>query len=180
MQSEHVGGNDGGGDPALLNPVCAVLQQLVPLLATLPPPGQRDKPRVSGFRTTFWSSFGCLESGFCVLGYIAQKLATTCISSIQRTLVRKVVQIFEIPRIRAYLPGRIPSETAISDQKNCWGLWVWSWAAASLSGKKHCNGTSCVLKRSVIASCRTKIFGKRFTTFGDTAWNVQKFCVLQK
>mgnify|MGYP002805561442 CR=1 FL=1 len=41
--------------------------------------------------------------------------------------------------------------------------------------QKDCNGTRCVLKRSVIASRRIQNFEKRLINFGDTTSNVQIF-----
>ena len=46
--------------------------------------------------------------------------------------------------------------------------------------RKHCTKNRCVLKRRVIASCRFQNFEKRLTTFGVTAWNVQKFSEIRK
>ena len=66
--------------------------------------------------------------------------------------------------------------SAISDQKNCWGL---CGQLGMLLGcckflwRKDCNVTRFVLKRSITASCRIQNFEK-LITFEDTAWNVKK------
>ena len=49
----------------------------------------------------------------------------------------------------------------------------------TLFWRKDCNGRRRALKRSSIASRRTRIYEKRLTTFGDIAWNVKKLFGVQ-
>ena len=45
--------------------------------------------------------------------------------------------------------------------------------------RKHCNNTTCVLKRRVTASCRFQNYQKRLITFGFTTSNVKLFLRVQ-